>query len=217
MQLVSIVIPILDARKQATYNKRASSIFSDTSSKTRDQYSMSALELLVEHNIEPLLEWTAKREFTAENIVFLKTVRDFRRKWRLAAQDGELSSSQLRERFEEAGHIFYNLVNPHTALFNINIDSVTYYKLESMFSSLFNITQDVQKKSNAIAPWGDSENRSISKVRLVDDVDRLYHSQVTGIELSVSSNSIPAEFNISVFDRAFTSIKYLVFTNSWVK
>ena len=247
IQLVSIFIPIYDARKSKQLRCQTESLYSSSTTKSKDQYCMSALEAQINEDIDSLLIWTSKREFTAENVVFLKAVRDFKRKWATEEAGGRaLSTEQIRQRYEEAGLIFFNLVNPNTARFNINIDSVTYRQLESVFSAL--ATPDTSPSTpgggnNLVCPWNDDFQRlteiatsgTDSETKLVDEVKNTYQSQVLSVELkdrgslgvsstdssvgspTVPSSLVPSAFNLTVFDRAYASIRYLVFTNSWVK
>ena len=243
IQLVSIFVPIHDARKIKQLRHKTSSLYSNstTTSKSKDQYSMSALEAQINEDVDSLIIWTSKREFTAENVVFLKAVRDFRRKWTSEEADGRtLSTAQIRQRYEEAGLIFFNLINPNTARFNINIDSVTYRQLEAAFSAL--ATPDpclnTPGSENLVCPWNNDLQRltetamhgSESNTKLVDEVKNTYQSQVTAVEMRDRSclgqkpgsagsptSMVPATFGTSIFDRAYASIRYLIFTNSWVK
>ena len=241
IQLVSIFIPVYDARKIEQLRRKTSSLYSNstTTSKSRDQYSMSALEAQINEDIDSLLIWTSKREFTAENVVFLKAVRDFKRKWTSEeAGDRTLSAVHIRQCYKEAGLIFFNLVNPNTARFDINIDSVTYRQLESAFSAL--ATPDLCPKTpggeNLVCPWNDNFQQLTetamhgSETQLVDQVNNTYHSQVLAVEMKdmdrsrhrpgsakSSTSMVPAKFGTNIFDKAYASIRYLIFTNSWVK
>lgn len=228
MQAVSIIIPLYDAYKNKEATKRASSIYSTSSAKSRDIYSMAALEAQVQKNIEPLLRWASQKDFTAENVVFLKAVRDFKKRWELAAKKSELSPLQLRERYEEAALIYFTLVNPISAKFNINIDFRIFAELEEMFRGLVyepyvddvSTTSSNNRTENVVTPWMDiiRPGQSTSCERLVNDIERLYPAPVTEIEMMPGrEHKIPSNFTIDIFDRAFDSVKYLVYTNTWVK
>ena len=228
MQAVSIIIPLYDAYKNKEVTRRASSIYSTSSTKSRDIYSMAALDVQIQKNIEPLLRWASQKEFTAENVVFLKAVRDFKKRWELAAKKSELSPLQLRERYEEAALIYFTLINPLTARFNINIEFRIFAELEEIFRGLvyepyvddISTTSSSARTENIVTPWTDiiRPGQSTSCERLVNDIERLYPAPVTEIEMVAGrDHRIPQRFTIDIFDKAFDSVKYLVYTNTWVK
>src|ERR1700760_3662027 len=184
MQFVSILFPLFDAYK----NKAAKRTVTTTpnldiipcedcnptlqhASRARDVYSMASLEMQISKNLDPLLRWATEKEFTAENIVFLRAVRDFKRKWmNIMKRVPHLNPLQERERFEDAAFIWFKLVNPLTARFNINIDYRTYSELEQIFSGLryepFDDDEASSNKSsarsdNVVAPWLDSEKEPV--------------------------------------------------------
>ncbi|KAJ9667215.1 hypothetical protein H2201_002736 [Coniosporium apollinis] len=243
MQSSLIFFPLLDARKGQKYNRRMSDRYSTETRKltmpdnhkNRDLYSMAALEVQIAKNIEPLLRWSARKEFTAENIVFLKTVRDFKRKWQMATKKGPLDNEQSQEQYAEAALIYFTLVHPSTAMFNINIDSRTYNDLAAVFADVQYeplLEASSPKSDNVVTPWNDGLFSSQSdEHNLLNDVDRKYPMPVTEITLSemgtssastagtadTSALKIPIGFSVDVFDRAYESVKYLVFTNTWTR
>lgn len=203
---------------------------------------MASLEMQIEKNVDPLLRWAAQKEFTAENIVFLREVRDFKHKWSNTATHGFLTDNQLRERYEEAALIYFTLVNPLTAKFNINLDYRTYNELEQMFAGLryepFADDGSSMSKSsrseNIITPWADMDESSPGSrasgeatVGPGSDIDKLYPLPITEIRLSAETprqslvglqhTHIPPAFSTHVFDKAYESVKYDVFLNTWVR
>lgn len=253
MQAVSIIISVMDALSAKRGEQKSAASFTTRSSdssihreKTRQDYSMASLEMQIEKNVDPLLRWAATKEFTAENIVFLRAVRDFKRKWHLIATRAPLADDQLRERYEEAARIYFTLVNPLTAKFNINVDYRTYHELESMFSGLRyepypdddgSISKST-RSDNVIAPWADIEESASGSrhsgeaegVPCPDDVDKLYPLPVTEIglrddaprqsrlgDLQLPHLQIPPAFSLHVFDKAYESVKHDVFLNTWVR
>jgi hypothetical protein len=225
MQLVSIFFPLIDAYKNraakssltATPSPQTAPFGGDGSAaspnvpRARDVYSMASLEMQISKNLDPLLRWAAEKEFTAENIVFLRAVRDFKRKWiNVTKRVPHLNILQERERFEDAAYIWFKLVNPLTAKFNINIDYRTYSELEQIFSGLryepFEEDEVSSNKSsvrsdNVVAPWLDSEKEPVlrpssptctslsdDKTGTSSDVDKLYQIPVTEISLCVDGN-----------------------------
>jgi hypothetical protein len=229
MQFVSIFFPLWDAYKNKTSK---SSLTGDNAVdqtrhgiapltpgvKARDIYSMASLEMQINKNLDPLLRWAAEKEFTAENIVFLRAVRDFKRKWtNVNKRSPALSQEQERERYEDAAYIWFKLVNPLTARFNINIDYRTYSELEQMFSGLryepYDDDESSSNKSssrsdNVVAPWLDAEKDSqprppsptsstsptyISDEKSYSDVDKLYPIPITEITVRGQELSDGAE------------------------
>ncbi|KAF2274769.1 uncharacterized protein EI97DRAFT_99695 [Westerdykella ornata] len=173
--------------------------------------SMHALEFSIEHSIEPLISWAASREFTAENAIFLREVRNFKKKW------GSLqvvTTAQRRQMYAEASLIFFTLVNPCTAETPINIDYKIFRTLQKTFEGIEYDPYMPQGsgttplsppvKENVVCPWENILERPASL-------------ESTGNSSSASSirNIVPSQFTEEVFDPAFESIKYLVFTNTW--
>ncbi|KAF2749290.1 hypothetical protein M011DRAFT_465727 [Sporormia fimetaria CBS 119925] len=178
--------------------------------------SMQALEFSITHNIENLITWAATREFTAENTVFLREVRNFRKKWSAALP--HLTTQQRHQMFTEASLIYFTLINPFTAETPINIEYKIFRSLQRIFAdieydpympSLDGKTalapqSPPEKKENVVCPWENILSRPASLAS-------------TGSASSWSSvrNIVPSEFTEDVFDAAYESIKYLVYTNTW--
>jgi hypothetical protein len=235
MQFVSIFLPLLDVYKLKSLERkfgrnRDSSLASGEREKPQNPYSMATLELQLAKNPHHLLYWAYTKEFTAENILFLTAVRDFKRRWEhVAKHTSNLSTLQLRERYEEAAVIYFKLVNPITAKMNINVDSRTYIELEEMFRGVEFHPDDSSSsvnssscESNVVAPWEDHErptsatSRQSDEGNLINDhVDKLYPLPVT--EIHDKSDSVPINFTLEVFDRAYDVVKNDVYLNTWVR
>ncbi|KAJ4325273.1 hypothetical protein N0V94_000797 [Neodidymelliopsis sp. IMI 364377] len=228
-QQVLILIPLADAFKSkprqrpmstATETASLTSTISATSQKSAQELfrelkpkaSMQALELSIEQNIEPLIVWAATKEFTAENAIFLREVRNWRKKW---SSLKVVSTSQRRQMFNEASLIYFTLVNPFTAETPINIEYKIFKVLQNVFAGMEydpymprSATPDDIKspviRENVICPWEETLSRPASIM-----------SDVTTSSTSSTSSIIPSEFTEDIFDAAYESIKYLVFTNTW--
>ncbi|KAF2849159.1 hypothetical protein T440DRAFT_138711 [Plenodomus tracheiphilus IPT5] len=227
-QQVLILIPLRDAfklppRQRATSASETASLTSaqsmvSTKSSTvvyakelKSKASMQALEFSIEHSIEPLIAWAAAREFTAENTIFLREVRNFKKKWSTLKT---VTTGQRRQMFNEASLIYFTLVNPFTAETPINIEYKIFKTLQSTFASVEfdpymprTHTPDIKSpvaRDNVVCPWEDTLNRPAS-------IDSNHTSTSTASTRSI----VPSEFTDEVFDAAFESIKYLVFTNTW--
>jgi hypothetical protein len=252
MQFVSIFFPLLDVYKL----KRLEHHFGDNRVGPRypaelhhfhdrkfNPYSMATLELQLDKNPSQLLYWAYTKEFTAENIIFLTSIRDFKRKWIQATKHTDLlDPNQARELYEEAAMVFFRLVNPTTSRRNINIDSRTFRELENMFKACqyepIDDGSSISKSPsqcthNVVAPWEEHDlpgrPRSVlsDEGKLLDDhVNRLYPLPVTEIHARCDSlegdpmtkeTTIPSNFNIDVFDRAYDIVKNDVYLNTWVR
>jgi hypothetical protein len=178
----------------------------------KSKTSMQSLEFTIQHSIEPLIAWAAAREFTAENCIFLREVRNFKKKW------GSLrivTTAQRRQMFNEASLLFYTLINPFTAEAPINIEYKIFKTLQNMFADVeydpymprSQTPEDSKSpiaRENVVCPWEDTLNRPAS-------ID----SNLTSSSTSSTRSIVPSEFTEEIFDAAFDSIKYLVFTNTW--
>ncbi len=206
------------------------------------KHSLQAFELALQNNSGELLDYASTREFTGENIIFLASVRDFKAAW--AAQQALSSRNdndesqpgpeheQQQKFFTLATDIFDRSVSLHTSAFPINIESHVYHALDDIFG------RDVVPTSSVIAPFADKW--SLSAIAEITKISNAHSSKgnkpaqhalnfgggITGGVLNNASsehilpsgtNSIPEGFRPGVFDRAERSVKYLVFTNTWVR
>lgn len=173
---------------------------------------MQALEFSIENSIEPLIAWAAAREFTAENTIFLREVRNFKKKW---SSLRTVTTAQRRQMFNDASLIYFTLVNPFTAETPINIEYKIFKTLQNTFSDVEfdpymprSKTPEALKspvmRENVVCPWEDTLSRPAS-----------IESNHSTSSASSSKCIVPSEFTDEVFDAAFESIKYLVFTNTW--
>ncbi|KAL9089782.1 MAG: hypothetical protein Q9165_005576 [Trypethelium subeluteriae] len=222
-QLTSIILPLWDAHAEGVLYKRFSLDNQSTGSiaedQTEKQRSMGALEEALEKNVEPLLLWAARREFTAENIVFLKAVRDFKRKWRAVTNTGVSHDGARLELFEDAAYIYFACVDQNTAAFNINVEYKIYDRLKSIFGGVrvsdCALESPISEHSD-VCPFDDLKPFATDMSDKLAAADA-YALPTTEIESMMAGGpiQIPQEFDIHVFDEAFRSIKYLVFTNTW--
>jgi hypothetical protein len=186
---------------------------------------MQALEQTISQDIEPLITWAASREFTAENTIFLREVRNFKCKW---ASLRTVTTAQRRQMFTEASLIFFTLVNPFTAETPINIEYKIFRCLQDIFADVEydpykpeggagsapssapgTAPQSPSIKENVVCPWENILNRPTS-------IDSNGSGSSSSTTTSVR-NIVPSQFTENVYDAAFDSIKYLVFTNTWPK
>jgi len=200
--------------------------------------SMGSLEMQISKNIDPLLRWAAQTEFTAENIVFLREVRDYKKKWTDVAKHGPLSEDQRREQYEDAALIYFTLVNPLTAKFNVNLDHRTYLALKEIFHGVRyapyedkSSSRRSSKSDNVIAPWEDYDSTpSFSMSDTSNDSNAVSDFEKVALptaEIKLGEDDkdshdpllsmIPNDFTINLFDKAYDVVKQDVFLNTWPK
>jgi hypothetical protein len=98
-------------------------------------YSIGALERALLINPEPLLQYAARKDFTAENIVFLTQVRDWRNFWQSAPRNpstGLVTEDAQVRLFRMAIEIFATSVDEKTADFPINIEGYVRRELAAV-------------------------------------------------------------------------------------
>ncbi|KAF1998435.1 hypothetical protein P154DRAFT_578018 [Amniculicola lignicola CBS 123094] len=221
-QQVLILIPLRDAfrskirRGSVSSTTTTDSLTSTSKSPTlvlskelKPKASMQALEFCIEHRIEPLIEWAASKEFTAENAIFLREARNFKKKWGALT---EVTTAQRRQMFNEASLIFFTLIDPFTAETPINIEYKVFRNLQSTFESMQydpymprSTTPDSQSaRENVVCPWEETLSRPAS-----------LKSETSVSSTSSTRSLVPSEFTECVFEPAFESIKFLVYTNTW--
>jgi len=195
LQTTTLIMPLLDIyRNDRSNHKRTLSLVSttstylsttttntSTSTSTRKSKTIAndydAFEYTLKHNIQPLFIFAATKDFTSENIQFLREVGEFKKVWSLHTSypDDEIvvetMAARKRQLFEHAARIYFELVCPTTSRCYINVDSKIYAGLEQTFSSLTyeppvefrarrsrsqsRIKSRMQKLRNAadVAPW----------------------------------------------------------------
>jgi hypothetical protein len=95
-------------------------------------YTLTALEKALADDPGPLLTFAATKDFTAESIIFLIAVRNFR----IAARTESTTRAQL---FSQAREIYIQSVSEETAEFPININCGVRAKLDAIFAATVNV------------------------------------------------------------------------------
>lgn len=184
----------------ATISQR--SLTSDNSSTGITVYStnktctMAALEKVLLVNPHPLLNFAATKDFTAENILFLMAVQDWRTAW---------PSQSRSTMFSQAVDIYAKQIHEELAEFPINIEWRIKSKLDEIFGpSASNIK--------------DQRNLFNEAVSFAYPGIPMSPTKSTTISVDEEFNEVNFEgFDESVFDAAEKSVKYLVLTNTWRK
>ncbi|PVH73718.1 integral membrane protein [Cadophora sp. DSE1049] len=218
MQACTIFFPIYEAYHQHRINKTIASALqrweddkswaeqgpdeqANTSMspyKSNKMYTTAALEEVLLSNPAPLLRFAATKDFTAENILFLVAVRDWKAKWlQLGATPIlDLKPEVKRRLWIEAVEIYAYGVSERYAEFPVNIEGSLRKTLDQMFAAAVEV---LVKATNST----------------IEELDEDPYSTVT--PFVTSPFTLPAGFGEGVFDAAEKSVKYLVVTNTWRK
>ncbi|KAI9798104.1 MAG: hypothetical protein M1833_005001 [Piccolia ochrophora] len=182
-----------------------------------DMYNMHALDHALSSNAMELLQFAATREFTGENIVFLTQIRDWRRSWKRVASSGTVDTVAKRRLYNNAASIFDTSVCLQTAQFPVNIEHKIYLALEQMFR-----LAKTPIEREHVTPFADElmpgtwslPSPSTTAPSSYGFPAQRDESSSFPVE---SLLEVPAGFDEHVFDRAEASVKYMVFTNTWVR
>ncbi|KAM5341366.1 hypothetical protein ACJ41O_014397 [Fusarium nematophilum] len=194
--------------------------------------TMEALEYVLERNPEPLQQFSALRDFSGENIAFLRAVAEWKSSLPPDVRDPEKIKDAavqelVRERFNSALRIYTDFVSSRDAEFQINLSSQDLRKLEAVFENSARALYGEKRQVDPATPF-DSFAMTSTRVR---PSSGSAHGSETGIMNAESVNNdtdhisdkalywgdIPEGFDAAVFDDAEGSIKYLVLTNTWPK
>ncbi|KAK5651643.1 hypothetical protein OQA88_11818 [Cercophora sp. LCS_1] len=181
--------------------------------------TMAALEHVLSKNPEPLLQFSATRDFSGENISFLTAVSQWKAQLPPAfiRNRHNCSPEITRQQYTTALAIYTTFISPLTAEFPINIAWSDLRKLEGVFK---HAASSVPAATCGATPFADTipstlPSRAGSEVGIVRGEDKSMETLV--LEEKSWGGDIPQTFDASVFDAAEASIKYLVLTNTWPK
>ena len=132
-------------------------ISQSTSTRSKELYSMASLEKALAVNPLPLLHFAANKDFTAENIIFLMRVKEWRQAW--ASAPRQLGTRGITEEsramlFRLAVEIYMTCVLDTISDFPINIEGPIRAKLDFLFESA---VPDDKKRTSAeseASPFG---------------------------------------------------------------
>ncbi|KAK0624569.1 hypothetical protein B0T17DRAFT_616780 [Bombardia bombarda] len=207
--------------------------------------TMSALEHVLDKNPEPLRQFSARRDFSGENIGFLTAVAE----WKSGAPPAFTRSGQnaapdvVRQQFSKALHIYTEFISPRDAEFPINIAWTDLRKLEGIFERAARSMFGEHSCVDTATPfdevdWSSPSRRTLesrgSEVNMVTRSPQVPEPVAAAADQEKTNSSetlvlpardrnflyqgdIPQGFNLSVFDVAQHDIKYLVLTNTWPK
>ncbi|KAJ3453323.1 hypothetical protein MRS44_017570 [Fusarium solani] len=172
---------------------------SKSSSSGESILTMEALEYVLKRDPEPLQQFSALRDFSGENIAFLRAVAEWKSSLPAAVRDSEkikdASVQELvRERFNSALRIYTNFVSSRDAEFQINLSSQDLRKLEVVFEGSARILYGEERQIDPATPF-DSFQMTLTKAR---SSAASVHGSETGIMPIESINND----SVSISDKA---------------
>lgn len=195
--------------------------------------TMEALEHVLERNPEPLQQFSALRDFSGENIAFLRAVAEWKSSLPPSVRDPERIKDPavqelVRERFNSALRIYTGFISSRDAEFQINLSSQQQRKLETVFENSARILFGEKGSVDPALPF--ETFQMTTTANKVKSSGASSHGSETGImETDIANDSgsqsdkalywgdIPEGFDATIFDDSESHIKYLVLTNTWPK
>lgn len=190
--------------------------------------TMEALEYVLERNPGPLQQFSALRDFSGENIAFLRAVAEWKSSFPHAVYDPIRSKDAkvqqlVRERFNSALRIYIDFVSSRDAKFQINLSFQDLRRLELVFEASARALFGEKREVDPATPFD-----SFPMTPQVRSCPASSHGSEAGIITATNEaeaiggtasywGDIPDGFDATVFRDAEASIKYLVFTNTWPK
>ena len=187
--------------------------------------TMAALRRALSLNPAPLLEFAATKEFSAENVLFLIRVRQWRAQWSAKSA----SPGEMERLFGFARDIYITLINTKTAEFPINIECKIRSKLDLLFEAAMPTTltmppvynkheEGVLQEVSILSPvYGAAETNKWASRSTIISVAPLFASHPCVEPLGSAKAIIRPGFTEHIFKEAEQSIEYLVLTNTWQK
>lgn len=194
--------------------------------------TMDALEHTLDKNPEPLQQFSALKDFSGENIAFLRRVAEWKlRHYGIKMSDGRKMSEKglaspivdVRAAFEDGLHIYVDFVSNRGAEFQVNLASADFKKLATVFENAARIVYGDDATPDPATPFetagwridGKGEQLSSSSETAIATPES--PKSVDGMDAVRFWGEIPETFREGVFDDAEIHIKYLVLTNTWPK
>lgn len=207
-------------------------------------FSMDSLDDCLTNNHDGLQVYASCMELNGENIIFLVKVCAFQKQWSSTfSRTTDIVRARL-VMYRTALSIYVSLVNSDTATYPINIESGVYQRLMDIFGHATKLVATKRSASitsaNSATPWdepvlvepaepatpGSTRESFHMKSMLSTPPTRLSNSNESS-ECIISSNEIPnptdplagfavpMSFDEHVFDAAYKSIRYMVWTETW--
>lgn len=216
-----------------------------TGSKRGKMFSMESLDECLTTSCDDLQVYASCMELNGENIIFLTRVLGFQRKWDMDFPKIRDRSRARMGMFRAALSIYVTLVHSDTASYPINIESPIYATLESIFGAATKLVASRRNSESpstpisSVTPWDEPQQEPLIESPMLESPGGTYPMRNMSLSTSPARRSIdndsrehiipldddpqdslagfqiPAEFGEHVFDAAFKSIKYMVWSETW--
>ena len=216
-----------------------------TGSKRGKMFSMESLDECLDTNCDGLQVYSSCMELNGENIIFLTKVLDFRKKWAVDFLKVREPSRPRTDMYRAALSIYVTLVHSDTASYPINIESSIYAKLESVFGIATKLVASRRNSESpltpisSVTPWDEPQQEPLVESPMLESPGETYPMRNMSLSTpparrSIDNDSrehiisldddpqdflgsfqIPVEFDKHVFNAAFQSIKYMVWSETW--
>ncbi|KAK2009689.1 integral membrane protein [Colletotrichum eremochloae] len=176
--------------------------------------TMTALDHALRENQNALQEFSALSDFSGENIAFLARVSEWKsQSWPHALSDSKsqesLDKDERLEAYNRALEIYADFISLQHAEFPLNLPSQEMKHLFNIFDKPARIMFGEDQSINTAIPFDDVYMQGGEGSRSGSSGDIRNQIRYTG--------EVPVEFDSTIFDLAYSDIKYLVLTNTWPK
>lgn len=206
-------------------------------------YPMESLDQCLSNQPEGLQVYASCMELNGENIQFLIRTLHFRKHWNQAfSRPLDLARTRMTL-FRAALNIYISLIHQGTATYPINIESNIYQDLEIIFGNATNLVAAQQRTSaqsspvSQVTPWDEPQEpvthghgvgpNAVPMQPMMSTPPIRNSESNDSSELIISFNgtiahpdplggfSVPVAFDVDVFDSAYKSVRYMVWTETW--
>ncbi|KAL6721850.1 hypothetical protein ACLMJK_000955 [Lecanora helva] len=230
-----------DVKKLVSKPSASSSLASPSiDSRKGRMYSMESLDecLASTSNSDSLQFYATGIELNGENVIFLTKVLKFKQQWHDVLSSTTQITNATKNLFRVALGIYIQLVDANTAIYPINIESPIYAQLEKVFGTAASMIASQRRGSSSalsiastVTPWetespkveyfseefpmkdrspAPSRGKSDSSEHIVTVTQTPYE-----VDDAIADMLTPDEFDNNVFDAAFKSIRYMVWSETW--
>lgn len=140
MEFVILFFPIFEIYEHKCRHKRLSAISSQhrhRSVASSAKYTQRALELTLESSsVDSLEEFAATKDFTGENIIFLRKVAAWKKKWLASEQNntsGMIQPPVIRALYDTAEQIYFQSISRVHSSFPLKLEDNIYLPLAKLF------------------------------------------------------------------------------------